>query len=100
MIDIQDAKGLGYAISTPDELSFLRDVAFRTGIVLDPVYSAKALKAFVDKMKHSPDLFKPPASGGNLNILFVHTGGVFGLYDKVRELAPLVGNSNVLPLLS
>lgn len=32
------AKGLGYAINTAEELNFVREVAESTGVVLDPVY--------------------------------------------------------------
>jgi D-cysteine desulfhydrase len=39
-------KGLGYASSTPEELEFVSQFAVDTGIVLDPVYSGKALYHF------------------------------------------------------
>ncbi|KAG8651573.1 hypothetical protein MANES_06G000700v8 [Manihot esculenta] len=39
IVDIQNAKGLGYAMNTSDELQFVREVATATGVVLDPVYS-------------------------------------------------------------
>lgn len=32
------AKGLGYAINTTEELRFVKEVAEATGVVLDPVY--------------------------------------------------------------
>lgn len=32
------AKGLGYAMNTAEELEFVKDIAKATGIVLDPVY--------------------------------------------------------------
>ncbi|XP_034672561.1 bifunctional D-cysteine desulfhydrase/1-aminocyclopropane-1-carboxylate deaminase, mitochondrial-like [Vitis riparia] len=38
IVDIQNAKGLGYAINTTEELNFLKEVAISTGVVLDPVY--------------------------------------------------------------
>ncbi|XP_044347656.1 putative D-cysteine desulfhydrase 1, mitochondrial [Triticum aestivum] len=37
IVRIEDAKGLGYAMSTPEELKFVKDIAAATGIVLDPV---------------------------------------------------------------
>lgn len=38
------AKGLGYAMSTAEELKFVKEVATATGVVLDPVYRyAKSL---------------------------------------------------------
>lgn len=32
------AKGLGYAINTSEELKFVKEIATATGVVLDPVY--------------------------------------------------------------
>lgn len=32
------AKGLGYAISTAEELKFVKEIATATGVILDPVY--------------------------------------------------------------
>lgn len=32
------AKGLGYALNTTEELKFVTDIASTTGVVLDPVY--------------------------------------------------------------
>jgi len=32
------AKGLGYAMNTAEELKFVKDIAGATGVVLDPVY--------------------------------------------------------------
>ncbi len=37
LISLQ-AKGLGYAINTSEELKFVKEVAAATGVVLDPVY--------------------------------------------------------------
>ncbi|XP_057975832.1 putative D-cysteine desulfhydrase 1, mitochondrial isoform X2 [Malania oleifera] len=38
IINIQNAKGLGYAMNTSEELKFVKEVAAATGVVLDPVY--------------------------------------------------------------
>ncbi|KZV17117.1 putative 1-aminocyclopropane-1-carboxylate deaminase-like, partial [Dorcoceras hygrometricum] len=43
IVRIQNAKGLGYALSTAEELKFVSDIAVATGVVLDPVYSGKSL---------------------------------------------------------
>ena len=74
-------KGLGYAKSTSEEIRFLREVALATGIVLDPVYTGKALRGFLRECKRDPERFGP-------QVLFLHTGGVFGLFDKVELLQP------------
>lgn len=74
---VHQAKGLGYAASTPEELDFVTKFALDTGIVLDPVYSGKALYHFLSEVvPNDPDSFR------GKNILFWHTGGALGLYDK------------------
>ena len=44
---VHQGKGLGYARSTAEELEFVQAFCCATGIVLDPVYSGKALYNFV-----------------------------------------------------
>ena len=68
-MSVYHGKGLGYAVSTEDELEFIKDFALDTGIVLDPVYSGKALYKFVNK-----ELVPNKEKYQNQNILFWHTG--------------------------
>jgi len=77
-----NARGRGYALSTAAELEFIRDVAQHTGVVLDPVYSGKALYALRERAVSDPAAFI------GKDVLFLHTGGTFGLYDKAAELLP------------
>lgn len=74
---IHQGKGMGYAVSSEDELAFISKFARETGIALDPVYSGKALYNFVEYAKMTNVKGK---------ILFWHTGGALGLYDKVDSL--------------
>ncbi|WCJ42319.1 D-cysteine desulfhydrase [Euphorbia peplus] len=85
IINIQNAKGLGYAMSTSDELQFVKEVAISTGVVLDPVYSGKAAYGMMRDMAENPKKWE------GRKVLFIHTGGV-ALHDKVDQLSPLVGN--------
>ncbi|KAG5617673.1 hypothetical protein H5410_017497 [Solanum commersonii] len=39
IVNIENARGLGYAMNTIDELTFVKQVAETTGVILDPVYS-------------------------------------------------------------
>ncbi|OAY70152.1 putative D-cysteine desulfhydrase 1, mitochondrial [Ananas comosus] len=80
------AKGLGYAMNTAEELEFVKKIAAATGIVLDPVYSGKAAYGMLK------DMDKNPAKWKGQRVLFVHTGGLLGLYDKTEQMASLVGN--------
>jgi 1-aminocyclopropane-1-carboxylate deaminase/D-cysteine desulfhydrase-like pyridoxal-dependent ACC family enzyme len=74
---VHQAKGLGYASSTPEELNFVSKFAVDTGIVLDPIYSGKALYHFLSEVvADNPDEYQ------DKRVLFWHTGGALGLYDK------------------
>jgi len=75
--------GAGYALSRPEELALIRDVARREGIFLDPVYTGKAFYGMVSELKKDPRCFGE-------RIVFIHTGGLFGLFPKAAELAPLL----------
>ncbi|QUH21308.1 D-cysteine desulfhydrase family protein [Alkaliphilus sp. B6464] len=67
--------GEGYAISRSEELEFIHYLAKLEGVILDPVYTGKAMYGLVNEIKK-----------GNFNkyknILFIHTGGLFGLFSK------------------
>lgn len=80
------AKGLGYAMNTEEELKFVKDVAFSTGIVLDPVYSGKAAFGLMKDIAEHPEKWE------GRRILFIHTGGLLGLFDKTSQLTQLIGN--------
>jgi len=51
--------------------------------MVDPVYSGKALCGMLDLMKKTPGTFQ------GKRLMFVHTGGVYGMYDKVSFDRPL-----------
>ncbi|XWS60797.1 hypothetical protein CRYUN_Cryun07bG0068200 [Craigia yunnanensis] len=86
IVSILNAKGLGYAINTSEELKFVKEIATATGVVLDPVYSGKAAYGMMKDMAENPKKWE------GRKILFIHTGGLLGLFDKVDQMAPLVGN--------
>jgi D-cysteine desulfhydrase len=65
--------GEGYAKSKKKELDLIKSVAQNTGIILDPVYTGKAMYGLLDQMK------KQTFSQRD-KILFLHTGGGFGLF--------------------
>jgi len=125
-----NAKGLGYAISSEEELEVMKQasagvavtlsfwsvslavgrrqhsyaegqepkthgllcvfewvgvqVAMATGVVLDPVYSGKAVDVMMREMRENP------ADWAGRKVLFIHTGGLLGMYDKVDQMQPLV----------
>ena len=75
--------GAGYAKSRPDELATLRDVARAEGLILDPVYTGKAFHGL------KCELARDRSALGD-RIVFLHSGGIFGLFPKADELAPLL----------
>ena len=77
-----DYVGRGYALSRDEELRCIVDVARREGLVLDPVYTGKALYGLLSELRHGRTLREP--------IVFIHTGGIYGLLAKGDELLGLL----------
>jgi len=65
--------GEGYAKNKKAELDLIKEVAENTGIILDPVYTGKAMYGLLDQLRK--ERFSPKDK-----ILFLHTGGGFGLF--------------------
>ncbi len=67
--------GKGYALSDQQEIDIIKQVARTEGILLDPVYTGKAMFGLREEIRK-----------GRFNkrekILFLHTGGIFGLFPK------------------
>ena len=86
-LTIHHGAGLGYGRSKPEELQFILDVAQTTGVALDPTYSGKGLYYFLHEVvKQHPEIFLK-----GQKVLFLHTGGTLGLYDRHAELAGMLG---------
>jgi len=71
--------GPGYAQTTEGGLEILRRAAREDGVLLDPVYTGKAMLGVATR-----------AAEGALpsrRVVFVHTGGAFGLFPFARSLA-------------
>ena len=67
---------------TPEELKFSRNIASKSGILLDPVYGAKAAQGLWEELSHDVKEREPGRKifRGN-RILFIQTGGVFSWFD-------------------
>jgi D-cysteine desulfhydrase len=71
--------GPGYAETTEAGLEIIRRAAREDGILLDPVYTGKAMLGVATR-----------AAEGALpsrRVVFVHTGGAFGIFPFARRLA-------------
>jgi D-cysteine desulfhydrase len=67
--------GEGYALSRREELELIAEAARLEGIVMDPVYTGKALFGLRDQIQKG-------RFTRSHKVLFVHTGGVFGLFAQ------------------
>ncbi|MEZ5573258.1 MAG: D-cysteine desulfhydrase family protein [Halioglobus sp.] len=77
--------GKGYAIADAATFQLIADLARLEGLVLDPVYTGKAFAGMVAEI----------AAGrfsGCRDLVFVHTGGIFGLFPQRQGLG-FVGTS-------
>lgn len=71
--DIRDEyQGAGYAITNQEDIDFIKEVARMEGLILDPVYTGKCFKGLYT------DIISGRLNDVN-NLLFIHTGGLFGL---------------------
>jgi D-cysteine desulfhydrase len=78
--------GEGYALSRPEELEFIAEMGRLEGLVLDPVYTAKAMLGMVKELERRPGCFGE-------RIVFLHTGGIFHLFSPVPGLAQALGQA-------
>ena len=74
-VEVIDAyKGPAYGVASEEQKRFIVEVARKTGLVLDPVYTGKALFG----LAQMPD--KPE------RVLFLHTGGLPGLLAQAPDM--------------
>lgn len=71
--------GRGFGMSQPRELELIGELARTEGIFLDPVYTGKAFFGMVEELKRDPKRFGE-------RIIFIHTGGIFGLFPQAEDL--------------
>ena len=84
-------QGSGRAATRPEELAIVQRTAREAGLLLEPVYTAKAFLALTEAVRRDP---------GRLGrrILFLHTGGGFGVFPfresftRLLDAAPLAGS--------
>jgi D-cysteine desulfhydrase len=108
-VTLLDARGLGYGKPSAGELDYITDFVRDTGLIVDPVYTGKALHAYDRALA---DGLAPPKG----DVMFVHTGGSFSIFpfktgltqalerrDQPREAlrlprSPVLNNPRVVPL--
>ena len=82
---IDGYKGLGYAVSKADELAFIAGIAAKEGMILDPVYTGKAFYGLYQEVQKG-------TFDGCENILFIHTGGQYGLFPKQDQMKEVLSS--------
>jgi len=77
-------KGSAYGVAGDAVLETIAWLAREEGILLDPVYTGKAFYGLVQEIKK-----------GNYSqasdIVFIHTGGVFGVFPQREKMVSFVG---------
>ena len=77
----QEFIGPGYGIPTPGCLEAIRLLARTEGILLDPVYTGKAMAGLIQHVRTG--VLAPSDT-----VVFLHTGGTPALFAHVENLAP------------
>jgi len=71
--------GPGYAQATEEGLALIRRAAREDGVLLDPVYTGKAMLGVATRAGEADGLPSP-------RVVFFHTGGAFGLFPWAARL--------------
>jgi len=79
VILVEDYVGKGYGVLTKEVAEAIKLVAQTEGILLDPVYTGKAMAGLIDMIKQRR--FEK-----NNNIVFIHTGGTPALFAYSTKL--------------
>jgi L-cysteate sulfo-lyase len=79
-----DYVGAGYGIPTEGMANAVQMLAREEGILLDPVYSGKAMAGMID-------LIRKGAIGKDKTVVFLHTGGAVGLFGYTGYLEGAMG---------
>lgn len=78
VVAFDDYVGPGYSLPTPEMVEAVKLLARTEGILLDPVYSGKAMSGLIG-------LARKGYFPANSNVLFLHTGGSPALYAYAAE---------------
>ncbi len=71
--------GPGYARATRAQFETIKQVAQLEGVILDPVYTGKAFHGMIDQIRKG-------RFDDSEDIVFIHTGGIFGLFPQRDQL--------------
>jgi len=83
-------QGVGRAGVGDAELERIVQIARAEGVVLDPVYTAKAFGGLLDTLRRDPRAL-------GRRVCFIHTGGIFSLFAFRESLSRLLDARHPLP---
>jgi D-cysteine desulfhydrase len=86
---LDGCQGAGRSEVRDAELATVVRVAREEGVVLDPVYTAKAFGGLLDALRRSPGAL-------GRRVCFVHTGGIFSLFPFRAELGRLLDGGSLV----
>lgn len=72
--------GGGYGQPTSEGVAAVRTVAMLEGVLLDPVYTGKAMAALIDAVQKTPSLLGD-------TVVFLHTGGAHALHGYPADFS-------------
>lgn len=75
--------GRGYPLSRPEEMAMIIDIARRERLFIDPVYTGKTFYGMIHELERDPRYFGE-------RIIYIHTGGLFGLFPQADEMTVLI----------
>ncbi|MEO0442271.1 MAG: D-cysteine desulfhydrase family protein [Pseudomonadota bacterium] len=76
--------GEGYGLASAAVMQTICDVARQEGVLFDPVYTGKAFHGLLEDIKAG-------RYRGVGDIVFIHTGGTFGLFPYKQQLVDIMG---------
>ena len=80
---IEGYVGPGYGLASKEVFSTIAELARTDGLFLDPVYTGKAFHGMVTEILKGKEGCMPDAG----NVLFVHTGGLFGVFPQQQNFS-------------
>lgn len=78
---IEGYLGPGYGVAGKEVFETIRNVASSDGVFLDPVYTGKAFHGMLSELRKGAN----GALAGARNVVFVHTGGLFGVFPQQQN---------------
>lgn len=72
--------GPAYGVPAPEHIEAIKLLARLEGVILDPVYTGKAFAGLIAEIESG-------RWANHKNIVFVHTGGIFGLFPQRQSFS-------------